>query len=71
MGRPRRGAHLGDLTHLLHEVVLDHPPSVRDHHVADPHVIVMNPPWDAFKADDKEFFLDYSEVVSKKTMSAT
>lgn len=32
-------------------------------------VIIMNPPWDAWKPDDKEFFLDYSEVVSKKKMT--
>lgn len=32
-------------------------------------VIIMNPPWDAFKPDDKEFFLDHSDVVSKKTMT--
>ena len=32
-------------------------------------VIIMNPPWDAFKPDDKEFFEDYSELVSKKKMT--
>lgn len=32
-------------------------------------VIIMNPPWDAFKPDDKEFFLDYSDIVSKKRMT--
>ncbi len=32
-------------------------------------VIIMNPPWDAFKPDDKEFFLDHSDAVSKKKMT--
>ena len=32
-------------------------------------VIIMNPPWDAFKPDDKEFFLEHSDTVSKKKMT--
>ncbi len=31
-------------------------------------VIVTNPPWDAFKPNDKEFFERHSEVVSKNKM---
>ncbi len=31
--------------------------------------IIANPPWDVFKPDSKEFFLEYSELVSKNKMT--
>jgi len=31
-------------------------------------VIIANPPWEVFKPNAKEFFADYSDVVSKKNM---
>jgi hypothetical protein len=32
-------------------------------------VIITNPPWDIFKPNGKEFFLEYSDLVSKKKMA--
>ncbi len=34
-------------------------------------VIITNPPWEAFKPQDKEFFAEHSDEVSKKKMKIT